>query len=219
MTFATSPRIGRRAAVLAAGAAILCLAANASAQHGAPPLSRFIDVQPLSAVDLIIVPAIDANALQAASRKAARKNVPLEGASPHELDVSVAERGTWDVLEDGRRLWRLRIESPGSTDLNFGFSDYKMPAGATLYVWSEIDGYFRGPFGANDNRVHQQLWTPVIPGENAVIELLIPENVKFEPQFRLTHVGRGYLDMFHLSTVAEINSGSCNNDVICFIVS
>jgi hypothetical protein len=47
--------------------------------------------------------------------------------------------GTWEQLPEGR-LWRLRVSSKGATDLNFGFTQFWLPEGASLYVMSEGDG-------------------------------------------------------------------------------
>jgi hypothetical protein len=88
-------------------------------------------------------------------------------------------------------------------------------------VLSESEPYFQGPYTARDNKAHGQLWTPVVPGDAAVIELFVPTQAKQEPLLVLGQVGAGYRDMFHRQSAgptpgAEAN---CNIDVICPIAA
>jgi hypothetical protein len=139
---------------------------------------------------------------------------PLRFALAADVRIGPATHGTWDILDDGSRLWRLRIVSPNATDLNFGFTRFRLPEGATLHLVSEEHDYFQGPYGAADNRSHGELWTPVIPGERAVIELYVPAEPAFEPELGLGRIGRGYRDLFKI-TGKDFEQGDCNIDVIC----
>src|SRR5437773_214519 len=138
------------------------------AREGAPPLSRQRVLQPLDAVQRLVLPPTDPQAELAADARAAG-TTPLRYAAPSRVAVTPATHGTWEQLPDGR-LWRLRIVSAGATDLNFGFTAFRLPEGATLHVCSESAPYFQGPYTARDNKPHGQLWTPVVPGQSACIE-------------------------------------------------
>src|SRR6185436_5237515 len=113
---------------------------------------------------------------------------PLRFAVPSKIEVTPATHGTWEQLPDGR-LWRLRIISAGATDLNFGFTTFWLPEGATLHVCSENDAYFQGPYTAADNKPHRELWTPVVPGAAAFLELFVPAQSKEQPQIVLSQIG------------------------------
>ena len=123
--------------------------------------------------------------------------------------------GTWEQLPEGR-LWRLRVTSKGATDLNFGFTQFWLPEGASLYVMSEGDGYYQGPYTASDDTPAGELWTPVVPGEAGIIELFVPTTVKEEPRLMLTQVATGYRDLFDRRKDLSIpKAGSCEIDVAC----
>ncbi|HMJ91033.1 MAG TPA: trypsin-like peptidase domain-containing protein, partial [Candidatus Acidoferrum sp.] len=139
---------------------------------------------------------------------------PLRIASADSVQITPATHGTWENVQDGR-LWRLRVSSEGATDLNFGFTQCWLPEGATLHISSETEDYFQGPFTAQDNKPHRQLWTPLIPGPRAVIELFVPTGTQ-EPQLLLSHINRGYRDMFHRQQdFPGEKAGSCNIDTVC----
>ena len=194
---------------------VLAAARPADARFGAPPFTESGVGRPVSAVDTYFIPARDGAALAAhADFEERTTGTPHQFADPVPLGVTPAERGTWETLSDGARLWRLRIDAPGATDLNVGFDRYLLPPGATLYAIAEGRDYWEGPYTYLDNEEHGQLWLPVIPGDRAVIELYVPPDPKFEPELSVVQVGYGFRDWFHL-TAPGLRSGACNNDVIC----
>jgi len=194
--------------------ALLLIPLCCLARQGTPPLSRQLKLQRLQTVRQITLAPIDAPAEKAED---ARIGVPtpLRFAVPTSVQITPATDGTWEQVAGGR-LWRLRIASAGATDLNFGFSTCWLPDGATLHIYSEDEDYFQGPYSVRDNKPHRQLWTPVVPGSRAVIELFVPAGAREEPELVLSQINRGYRDMFHLEKDLSIaKAGSCNNDVIC----
>lgn len=198
----------------------LWAALPASARQGVPPKSLVVDHLEAEIVDALWLDHIDPEALLAEDALRFEKSldtlraVPVRFALPVDMKVTPRTHGTWTEIPEGR-VWRLEVRAPGATDLNFGFSRFKVPAGATLYVLSPEERYYQGPYTAADVRGHGQLWTPVIPGELGVIELFIPHGVKGVPQLELTRVGRGYRDLFNKGIGAALKQGSCNIDVAC----
>src|SRR5687767_9556676 len=198
----------------AALCAILLIPMLGLARQGTPPLSRQLKLQTLQAVKQATVAATDVQAEKAADERVGVSG-PLRFAASTPTQITPATAGTWENVPGGR-IWRLRIASAGATDLNFAFTTFWLPEGATLHISSETEDYFQGPYTARDNKPHEQLWTPVVPGGSAVIELFVPADVKEEPRLVLSQINRGYRDMFHRQkNLGAAKAGSCNNDVIC----
>lgn len=173
-----------------------------------------LDAEPVPAMEL---PEVDAPKLLAADAEV-KGVVPLQYAVPVEVSVTPASHGAWSELGDGARLWRYRFDAPGATDLNFGFTRYRLPPGATLHVYSESERYFEGPYTDRDNKSHGQLWVPVVPGDAAVVEVYVPADARFEPELKLTRVGTGYRDLLGrlgAPKLARGPQGDCNIDVVC----
>ena len=97
------------------------------ARMGEPPLSHSAALQPLDLVAVLELEPVDRNALLAEDEaaKATSSAKPLRYASPVDMELSAATAGTWQLLPDGGRVWRLRVHAPGATDLNFGFSRFR----------------------------------------------------------------------------------------------
>ncbi|ETW92149.1 MAG: hypothetical protein ETSY1_44920 [Candidatus Entotheonella factor] len=170
---------------------VLVLSAVAFARRGEAPVSARLTITPMHEVVAVQLPAIDAGMLQRQEQQREKPGV-ARYAVPAEVHLTPQTTGTWDQLPEGGRLWRLRIEAPGATDLNFGFTRYRLPQGAMLHIISSgSDNVYEGPYTAQDNKDHGQLWTPPVKGGQAVLELYLPSGAE-EPELVLTRVGRGF---------------------------
>ncbi len=198
-------------AVLAGGAA--------QARQGEPPYS--LQHPAKAGFD---VPIVDVAPLRASERRravddaaAARGTKRLGVADPREVSIRPELAGRWDVLDDGTRLWRVRVRAEGATDLRLAFPHFDLPEGATLHVIGAND-YFQGPYTAAD-RGAAGFRSPVVPGETATVELRLPAGVELAPgALELGTVGAGYRDLFGAKQTLGTGpgaSGSCNINVAC----
>jgi hypothetical protein len=193
---------------------------TADAGRGEPPRSTTLEVDKISDLEIALLGAIEPKLALAEDQAAlTTRPAPKRVALGEGVSLSPAENGSWEDLADGGRLWRLRVHAPGATDLSFGFAKYRLPAGATLHIMSEVDGFYQGPFTFKTNKAHGEFWSPVVPGERAVLELYVPANTQFEPELQLTRVGRGYRDLFRrngdLTEKAAAKRATCNINVAC----
>jgi hypothetical protein len=185
-----------------------------AAHVGAPPPSAQFSVLPLSVVQQLALMPTDPAAELAADAKAGR-NLPLRFAVPQYVVLTTTNSGTWEATPGGR-LWRLRVISTNATDLNFGFTKFWLPKGASLYVISETDNSYQGPYTAAENNASGVLWTPIVPGPAGVIELFVPDGGTEEPRLVLTQISTGYRDMFHLrKDLTNPKAETCEIDVVC----
>jgi len=206
------PRRDRLA--IACTALLLALPVEAPARHGIAPFSALGTGQTLDRVETYAVAARDREALIEQADASEKSGKPHQFADPIPVSITPATHGTTEVLADGSRLWRLRIEAPGATDLNLGLTRYDLPPGATLYVFSEDRSYWEGPYTYEDNAPHGELWLPVVPGSRAIVELYVPSVAAYEPALEIGQIGYGFRDWFKLEA-PMLRQGACNNDVIC----
>ncbi len=110
---------------------------DAHARQGVPPASFSEDVQPLAALDMVVLPPVDVEALRAEdeAQRDAGVGGPARFAAAISVALSPAADGTWETLPDRSRIWRLRIVSPGAYSLNFGCTRLILPPGATVHFY------------------------------------------------------------------------------------
>jgi len=159
---------------------------------------------------------VDNQKLRDRDRDRPASGIPLRFAEPLDADVSPSKQGTWETLEDGDRLWRLRLFSGGAFSLNLGFTRYVMPPGGRLFIYSPDYKTIIGPFTEVDNEVHGQLWTPIVSGDELVIEVSLPAAVESQLELNLSQVNHDYRDFGSLlDKIGGNTCGACNVDVVC----
>ncbi len=178
------------------------------------PTARRLAVLPLDRVPTSVMPAVDVAALRVEDEQREAQDLPQRFAQSIPVDLSATRSGIWESV-GGEALWRLRIQSPGALSLNFGFTRYRMPAGGRLWIYSPDFSRALGPFTEADNEEHGQLWTPVVWGDDLVVEVTVPAAKKGELKLALTTVNHDYLGFGRPDFASRIASGSCNIDVVC----
>src|SRR5688572_22259883 len=217
----TMKRLHLRLALLALSLApVLAAAGPRPAAFDHPRLS------PLDRVAVRTLPAVDVVRLRAQDVERAARDLAPRYAQPIAVDLTPLNAGHWEDLDADTVVWRLRVESRGALSLNFGFSQYAMPAGGRMLIYpaaltaaTATPGAIR-QFTAADNEAHGQLWTPVVTGEEAVIEVVLPRAQMGQLQLRLAQVGHDYVGFHRMARQlrdvgTQGTSGSCNVDVVC----
>ncbi|ALN92756.1 MULTISPECIES: proprotein convertase P-domain-containing protein [Lysobacter] len=182
----------------------------------------------ISRIDRIALrsmPAVDVAKLRAEDvQRAARREVP-RFATALPLNIDTLTSGTWEDLDADHVVWRTRIESKNALTLNFHFTQFKLPAGARMLIYPadqtpSSSANFVRSFTSADNQADGQLWTPVVIGDEAVIEVVVPRAKAGELKLRLGEVNHDYVGISKLARDAALDqakgvSGSCNIDVVC----
>lgn len=187
----------------------------AEARDDTPPVSTLGEGRPLTDLPEMVLPPVDAAALLAEdeARMGDQLDAPNRFAFAHELNLRASEEGTWDILSDGARIWRLRVRSNGAHSLNVGFTTFRLPEGATFHFYAPDGSQTWGPYMAED-AVEGEFWSPIVRGDEAVLELFVPADAAFEPDVVLYSVNHDYRG-FAKAAAEKLLQGSCNNDVIC----
>jgi lysyl endopeptidase len=185
--------------------------AAAPADEFAPPA--------LEADAILQLPAIDAaKALREDAARRKQAPGPVRYALGHAIDAvaldgAKSRGGQWSTLPDGRELWRLQLHAPEASSIDLGFSKFRLPHGAELRVRNPKTGEQQGPFTDADNPPGGEFWTPILRGDMAELELLVPAGKRAFLQLTLDTVHHGYKDL--VGSLAGPKSGSCNVDVVC----
>ncbi len=202
---------------------LLWLTGTSFAGDASAPVGLGQGVQPLSMVQELTLPTVDREALLAEDHMREVQGLPPRFAVPNFVSLTPQTAGTWDDLADGDRLWRLRVHGQNALSLNFGFGEYHLPAGARLFIYTPDGSQLLGPYTDEKNRSHGQLWTPPVPGEEAVIELRIQAKMLPFLKLELIAINYGYREMGlpgalksdAVKAVDALKSGACNIDVAC----
>lgn len=137
------------------------------------------------------------------------------------VDYSLANSGSWQTLPNGGRIWRIRFISAGAKTMNFLFSDFYMPQGATLYLYNNDHTDLLGAYDARQNNTERVLGTWLVKGEDIWIEYYEPAEKAGQGKLEIFKVVHGYRtqdDGYEKDPDDDLNSsGACNYDVDCFM--
>ncbi len=167
------------------------------------------NTSPLETVERIELPQQDNDQLLEEEMERRGPGIAPRFAVTFPVNITPDTHGSWDYTESGKAVWRLKIYSKDAKSLNFGFTKYFMPAGGMLVIYSTDLRTIHGPFTPADNEEHEELWTPVFPDEEIVIEVQVPAENKSLLQLELKSINHDFLGF------GAVVSGSCNLDVIC----
>ncbi len=177
------------------------------------PAAFLHKVVALDQVEQVSAPSVDLAAAEQEDQQRETQGLAPRFAIPNEVLITPATDGTWENLDDGSHMWRLRVTSLGALSLNLGFTRYQMPAGGTMFIYSADHNNVIGPFTADDNETHGELWTPVILADDIIVEVTLPQTIRTdELDLELARINVGYR---FFGEEQGLRSGACNVDVVC----
>ncbi len=189
--------------------------AQAAPEAGGPTAALY-PVVDVNRVQSVVGQQLDLTRIGEEDLARDREGLPPRFAIPERVSLTPANSGTWEDLGNGLKLWRLRvIGREGTNSLNLGFTRFKMTPNSRVLFYS-TDGRERTrAFTAADNEAHGEMWTPVIPTRDLIVELTVPKAEAKGLQLRLGWINQGYRGFGTITADSYNKSGSCNMDVAC----
>ncbi|HEY0978569.1 MAG TPA: hypothetical protein VGE21_13940, partial [Flavobacteriales bacterium] len=80
------------------------------------------------------------------------------------------QHGVWTELPNGDRVWRLRVSSEGALATELHFSEFRLPAGAALFVYTEDASEVLGGYEASTALPDGTFSTGLLPGSTCIVE-------------------------------------------------
>jgi lysyl endopeptidase len=194
---------------------VLAVPGFAQTRQREKPRSFSLNDKSQEQVQRKVLPKVDVERLLAEDRargKNTQRPGPRRFAVAVDVNYTLENSGTWQTLDDGR-LWRLRIQSPGAKSHNLGITRFEMPEGAKLWIYDPARKHVEGPYTSRNRSHAGSLWTPVIEGEEIVVEVFVPTGVS-QPVIGIRKVNQGYTG-FNKDIPGGGTEGDCEIDVVC----
>src|SRR5260221_4539899 len=199
---------------------VFLFALAASARMSEEPRSFRLTDKSLETVQIKVLPKVDIERLLAEDKdrdrgKDSREPLPLRYAIAIDAGFDLTSSGTWQDVPDGR-LWRLRIQSQGAHNQSLGITRFEMPKGAKLWVYNPTHKHVEGSYTAGNRSRSGELWTPIIEGDEIVVEVFVPSGVA-QPVMTIGKVNQGYRGLAKTGDKGGFagSEGACEIDVVC----
>jgi hypothetical protein len=90
-----------------------------------------------------------------------------------DISINIKAEGKQYITNEGI-VWILNINSNTAKGFQFYFSDFILPRGATLHVYSKKSNYTMGAFTSNNTNPDGRFATAIFPENEAVLEYFEP---------------------------------------------
>ncbi len=131
-----------------------------------------------------------------------------------EVNLSLENAGKWEYLENGDRVWRLKVYSQGAMSVNLCYDDFYMPIGGKLFLYNKDGSQVLGAFTNANNKPYGKFSTGLVEGEECILEYYEPANVIGKGIISISKVTHSIKDFFR-TYKGFGDSGSCNVNVNC----
>lgn len=131
------------------------------------------------------------------------------------VNLNMDNAGEWTFLDDGSKVWRLRIEAPNALATTLFYNSFQLPERSKLYIYNDDMSSTIGAFSGHNNADGGNYATQLVQGEAFTIEYYQAYNVKGTPVLDISHVG--YCYRFNMPPNVEERGGSqsCEVDINC----
>lgn len=108
------------------------------------------------------------------------------------VSLTMENSGKWTVLENGDRIWRLKIYSPDATEMFCTMGNFYLPEGSMLYFYDHNHEQIKGGFSSFNNRENKKFTYSSIKGQEFYIEYYEPKKTINKGSFIINKVYYGY---------------------------
>lgn len=192
----------------------LAAIANAQIKMEARPLSERAELS--FDVPTFVMQVPDINRMK--EEDAANGNRPYRYGAVIPTVIATDFAGKWETAEDGSKVWRVRVHSPGAYTIGLVFDKWHLPEGAQVFTYDDAHSEVFGAYTSVNNNPDDLLQVEPIAGDVINVEYVVPPGVKHE---RILQIGQVIHDYRNLRDprffeVAEGGGeGACLFDINC----
>ena len=142
---------------------------------------------------------------------------PFRFAKGFKVSYSLNNSGLWETLDNGDKIWRLGIKSPGAYGIIVSFSEYDIPDSAKVFIFNTKMNYVIGAFTSKNNTKYRILPTEPVKGDEIDVEYFEPKNVKQQGKLTIGSIGHDYKGIVNGFNVGGYGGTplSCEVNTIC----
>lgn len=146
--------------------------------------------------EIIVLPAPDIEEIRKENLENDQSFGPVPYAVGITVNYSLENSGVWQLLDNGGKIWHLKVKMPGALSTNVHYDQFWLPEGAKFFVYSEDTkqsiGAITSEFIEGSRGKPVQFATALIYGETVVFEYYQPASVKESPIIHISRIDYGY---------------------------
>ena len=164
-------------------------------------------------IPVTTMPALDMAVINQENTERDAKGILMFNTKIQPTSIALGTEGVWDKYPNGDQIWRTRIQAKDAKGVVLYFSNFRIPTGAKLYVYSVDKKEVLGGFTSDNNQMSGQFALGPIYSDDVIVEYFEPARVAGQGQFTINGVGNMY--RFAKTTENFGDSDPCEVNVNC----
>ena len=195
----------------------LSIKIQAQLSEGGSPLS--FSLREISDISTITMPPVDVESLiqEDQARRNDKTLRPFRFGNAIDVDIDIKRFGTFKRLDNGDKLWLLKIHSEGAYSINLIYNRFKLSKGSKFFIYNEDKTMILGAYTELNNNRDEVFATDLVQGSTITLEYYEPE-YSDDGIINISSVIHGYINTFNSSRgdYGPGQSEDCHNDVNCW---
>lgn len=108
------------------------------------------------------------------------------------VGVNPLSSGSLEILENGNKVWRLKLSLQGSLASSLYFKAFKLPDEVKLFLYNNELKEVKGAYTKLNNRESGLFATPLIYSDEVTLELNIPSHLELDNWFAVAEMTYSY---------------------------
>lgn len=186
----------KKVTLLLVSFALILLSSNAFSQqsYGGLPIS-YTNKSLSQEVDRIVLQQPDMEAVMAEADLFEKNGQIYKIAELMPVNINLNNSGTWDILPDGTKVWRLQISIRDAKGLALYYKDFHLPEHSQLFLYNENRMQLLGSYDYRNNPVLiSDFSTEIVQGDDVFLEYIqypeATEDANIEI-FEISYIFRG----------------------------
>jgi len=132
------------------------------------------------------------------------------------VNYTLTNSGEWSPNDDnGTSTWKLQLSFQQAKSINLNFNDFRLSAGARLFVSNENYTDVLGALTASNNKADRLFSIRPMKGRSITLELIVPQNEMEQNVLSINELVYGYRSIHDKVQKVFQSSGNCNINVNC----
>lgn len=164
----------KKISLLLVSFALLLISTNAFSQesYGGLPVS-FTNKNIGTEIDNIVITPPNMETVMAEANLFEKNGQIYKIAELIPVNISMENSGTWNILEDGTKIWRLQISSREAKGIALYYKDFYLPEHTQLFLYNNNRKQLIGSFDYRNNpTMFPDFSTEIIQGDRVFLELI-----------------------------------------------